>query len=108
MMGIIRWLNPAYPFIKLFSPILRRPDKTLALAAKPFASASAALMERNKETIVIQGQGDIEGSLTVTVPYDQETLEKILAISLLPQVALLTTAYAIPEIQRDLNIIWRS
>lgn len=65
-------------------------------------------MERNKETIVIQGQGDIEGSLTVTVPYDQETLEKILAISLLPQVALLTTAYAIPEIQRDLNIIWRS
>lgn len=107
-MGLIRWLNPAYPLIKLFSPFMRRPEKVLAVASKPFASAAAALMERNKETIELQLKGDVEGSVVITVPYDQNTLEKILAISLLPQVALLTTAYAIPEVQRDLNIIWRS
>ena len=108
MIGLIRWLNPAYPLIKLFSPVMRRPDKVLAVASKPFASASAALMERNKETISYQLTGDVEGEVKITVPYDQETLEKILAISLLPQVALLATAYAIPEVQRDLNIIWRA
>lgn len=108
MMGIIRWLNPAYPLIKLFSPILRRPEKTLAIASKPFASASAALIERNKETVAFQLKGDVEGTIKVEVPYDQNTLEKILALSLVPQVALLSTAYAIPEIQRDLNKVWRA
>ena len=108
MLGLIRWLNPAYPIIKLVSPIIRRPEKTLAIAGKPFASASAALMERNKETINLQLEGDVEGEITITVPYDQDTLEKILALSLLPQVALLSTAYAIPELNRDLNTIYRT
>tara|TARA_R100001163_G_scaffold63513_1_gene55614 strand:+ start:682 stop:1707 length:1026 start_codon:yes stop_codon:yes gene_type:complete len=108
MMGIIRWLNPAYPIIKLLSPVLRRPEKVLAVGAKPFASASSALMERNKETIALQLTGDVEGDVVITVPYDQNTLEKILAISLIPQVALLSTAYSIPELQRDLNTIWNT
>ena len=108
MMGIIKWLNPAYPIIKLLSPVMRRPEKVLAVGAKPFASASAALMERNKETIELQLKGDVEGEIVITVPYDQNTLEKILAISLIPQVALLSTAYAIPELQRDLNTLWNA
>lgn len=108
MIGLLRWLNPAYPLSKLISPAIRKPEKVLALAGKPLASASAALMARNEETIAIQLKGDVEGEITITTPYDQETLEKILAVSLLPQVALLSTAYAIPELQRDLNTIWRS
>ena len=108
LLGLLKWLNPAYPISKLLAPAFRRPEKVLALAGKPVASASAALMQRNQETIEIQLQGDVEGDITITVPYDQDTLEKVLAISLLPQVALLTTAYAIPELQRDLNILWRS
>lgn len=107
-MGFLRWLNPAYPLSKLISPVIRRPEKTLALAGKPIASASSALMQRNQETVALQLRGDVEGEITITVPYDQDTLEKILAISLLPQVALLSTAYAIPELQRDLNVLWRT
>ena len=108
MLGIIKWLNPAYPIMKLLSPVARRPEKVLAIAGKPVASASAALMARNQESITIPITGDASGEVIITTPYDQETLEKMLAISLLPQVALLTTAYAIPELQRDLNILWRS
>ena len=108
MLGLVKWLNPAYPILKLFSPIARRPEKVLAIAGKPVASASAALMARNEESITIALEGDLEGQVIITTPYDQDTLEKILAISLLPQIALLSTAYAIPELQRDLNILWRS
>ena len=108
MLGLLKWLNPAYPISKLLSPAIRRPEKVLALAGKPIASASSALMARNEETIAFQLKGDVEGEVVITVPYDQDTLEKILAVSLLPQVALLSTAYAIPELQRDLNILWRS
>ena len=108
MLGFLRWLNPAYPIAKLISPAIRRPEKVLALAGKPIASASASLMARNEETVALQIKGDVEGEITITVPYDQDTLEKILAISLLPQVALLSTAYAIPELQRDMNAIWRT
>jgi hypothetical protein len=65
-------------------------------------------MARNEETISLQLEGDVQGEITITTPYDQDTLEKILAISLVPQLALLSTAYAIPELQRDLNVLWRS
>ena len=108
MLGFLKWLNPAYPISKLISPVIRRPEKAFALAGKPLASASSALMARNEETVALQLQGDVQGEITITVPYDQDTLEKILAVSLLPQVALLSTAYAIPELQRDLNVIWRT
>jgi hypothetical protein len=108
MWGIIRWMNPFYAVPKAITPLLRRPEKTLALAGKPIASASALLMERNKETLTIPITGDVQGEATVTVPYDQETLEKILAVSLLPQVMLLQSAYAIPEIRAEIDLLWRT
>jgi hypothetical protein len=101
-------LNPAYPLFKVLRPIATKPEKVLAIAGKPIASASAALMARNEETVSIRLEGDVEGDITITTPYDQDTLEKILAISLIPQLALLSTAYAIPEVQRDLNVLWRA
>jgi hypothetical protein len=108
MWGLIRWMNPFYAIPKAITPLLRRPEKTLAIAAKPIASASALLMERNKETLTIPITGDLQGEATVTVPYDQETLEKILAVSLLPQVMLLQSAYAIPEIRAEIDLLWRT
>ena len=108
MWGLIRWMNPFYAIPKAITPLLRRPEKTLAIAAKPIASASALLMERNKETLTIPITGDLQGEATVTVPYDQETLEKILAVSLLPQVMLLQAAYAIPEIRAEVDLLWRT
>ena len=108
MWGLIRWFNPAYPLGKILSPFVRSPTKSFALVGKPVAEAAAALSQRNKETITLPVGGDLEGEVTVTVPYDQETLDKILAISILPQVMLLSATYAIPEVQRDLNILWRT
>ena len=108
MLGLIKWLNPAYPVFKLLGPVVRRPDRALTLAGKPVANASSALLQRNREVLELEVEGDVEGTVTITVPYDEDTLNKLLAISLLPQVALLASAYAIPSLQRDLNAIWRT
>ena len=108
MWGLIRWMNPAYPVGKVLSPFVRSPTKSFAVAGKPVADAAATLMQRNQETLTVGVIGDVEGEITVTVPYDQNTLEKILAVAILPQVLMLSAAYAVPEIQRDLNILWRT
>jgi hypothetical protein len=108
MWGLLRWMNPAYPIGKVLSPFVRSPTRSFAVVGKPVADAAATLMERNKETLTMGVVGDVEGTVTVTVPYDQKTLEKILAVAILPQVLLMQAAYAIPEVQRDLNALWRT
>lgn len=105
MLGILKWLNPVYPLWKFTQPIARNPARTLAIASKPVASASAMLLERNKEALTLETE---EGGVYITVPYDTQTLERTLAISLLPQVMIMQHLYAIPEIQVEINALWRT
>lgn len=105
----IRLLNPTTPFLRIINPIVRNPIQSFSLIGKPVAEASSALMQRNSETITVAlDTEDYEGTATIDVPYDQDTLEKMLAVSLLPQVMMLSKLYSIPEIALDLNNLWRA
>jgi len=105
MLGVLKWLNPIYPIWKLSKPLARNPSRTLAIASKPVASASSMLLARNNETLTLQNE---LGEVTIKLPYDTRTLERTLAISLLPQVMIMQHLYAIPEIQAEINALWRT
>ena len=63
------------------------------------------LLARNNETLTLQNE---LGEVTIKLPYDTRTLERTLAISLLPQVMIMQHLYAIPEIQAEINALWRT